>query len=112
TLWDGLHTALRGRASAVAAKQVEGEPAVHATAERVPVKRIPAESVPRKFVEQEPERPIDWPVELPDEQTVVAPPVVAARETDSFDAPTRRFHPIVPPSGTTVGNGHGHGHQT
>ncbi|WP_329070900.1 Wzz/FepE/Etk N-terminal domain-containing protein [Amycolatopsis sp. NBC_01480] len=108
TLWDGLHTALRGRASAVAAKQVEGEPAVHATAERVPVKHIPAEAGPRKFVEQEPERPIDWPVELPDEQTVVAPPVVVPRGTDSFDAPTRRFHPIVPPSGTTVGNGHGH----
>lgn len=107
TLWDGLHTALRGRASAIAAKQVgqvtaepadaaSPSPAVHATAERVP-----AESSPRKFVAQQPERPIDWPVEQPSEHTVVAP-----RETDSFDAPTRRFTPIVPQPGTAVGNGH------
>ncbi|SEP41887.1 Wzz/FepE/Etk N-terminal domain-containing protein [Amycolatopsis saalfeldensis] len=108
TLWDGLHTALRGRASAVVAKQVgqdAAEPAVHATAERVEVEgmaeRIPAGTGPRKFVEQEPERPVDWPMEPPGERTVVI-----RRETDSFDAPTRRFHPIVPPSSTTVGNGH------
>ncbi|HEY2064232.1 MAG TPA: Wzz/FepE/Etk N-terminal domain-containing protein [Amycolatopsis sp.] len=109
TLWDGLHTALRGRASVVAAKQVEGEPAVHATAERVAVKHIPAESVPRKFVEQEPERPIDWPVEPAGEPAAVATPavatpVVAARETDSFDAPTRRFS--LDGSRTEPANGH------
>jgi subunit length determinant Wzz-like protein len=104
TLWDGLHTALRGRASAVAAKQVEGEPAVHATAERVPVKRLPAEAGPRKFVEQEPERPIDWPMEPPAEPAVVAAPAAAPRETDSFDAPTRRFS--LDGSRTDSANGH------
>jgi hypothetical protein len=78
---------------------------VHATAERVSAERVSAEAASRKFVEQQPERPIDWPVESPgDGATVVAP-----RETDSFDAPTRRFRPIVPqPSSTTVvGNGNG-----
>ncbi|MGH9060683.1 MAG: Wzz/FepE/Etk N-terminal domain-containing protein, partial [Acidimicrobiales bacterium] len=101
TLWDGLHTALRGRASAVAAKQVadgEKSPAVHATAERVS-----AETSPRKFVEQQPERPIDWPVEPPGGRTVVVP-----RETDAFDAPTRRFHPIAPQPSPAVSNGNGH----
>ncbi|WP_328606113.1 Wzz/FepE/Etk N-terminal domain-containing protein [Amycolatopsis sp. NBC_00345] len=111
TLWDGLHTALRGRASAVVAKQAEqvtGEPAVHATAERVAVEGTSADRIsggtgPRKFVEQRPERPIDWPMEPAGERAAVAP-----RETDSFDAPTRRFRPVVPQHSTTAVNGNGH----
>ncbi|WIX80088.1 Wzz/FepE/Etk N-terminal domain-containing protein [Amycolatopsis carbonis] len=84
TLWDGLHTALRGRASVVAAKQTE----------RPDAGLGPVEP-PRKFVEQEPERPIDWPVEHAGERTVespVAKPVEAKR--DHLDAPTRRLSPV------------------
>ncbi|WP_326568003.1 Wzz/FepE/Etk N-terminal domain-containing protein [Amycolatopsis rhabdoformis] len=85
TLWDGLHTALRGRASVVAAKQLE-KPA-----------EKPVEP-PRKFVEQEPEKPIDWPVEHVEhdsEKTIessVAKPVEPKR--DHLEAPTRRLSPV------------------
>ncbi|MFF4592639.1 Wzz/FepE/Etk N-terminal domain-containing protein [Amycolatopsis sp. CA-161197] len=77
TLWDGLHTALRGRASVVAAKQIE--------------------KPPRKFVEQEPEKPIDWPVEHDSETTVeasVVNPVMPAEKKDHLEAPTRRLSPV------------------
>ncbi|MEW2507874.1 Wzz/FepE/Etk N-terminal domain-containing protein [Amycolatopsis sp. NPDC047767] len=77
TLWDGLHTALRGRASVVAAKQIE--------------------QPPRKFVEQEPEKPIDWPVEHDSETTVeasVVNPVMPAEKKDHLEAPTRRLSPV------------------
>ncbi|MDT8909845.1 Wzz/FepE/Etk N-terminal domain-containing protein [Amycolatopsis sp. PS_44_ISF1] len=88
TLWDGLHTALRGRASVVLEKQAVAEQAAEAAA----VSETVSEVAPRKFAEQQPERPIDWPVGEP----------VVARRTDSFDAPTQRLRPVVPRTSSTA----------
>ncbi|MEU4669121.1 Wzz/FepE/Etk N-terminal domain-containing protein [Amycolatopsis sp. NPDC023774] len=105
TLWDGLHTALRGRASVVAAKQVE-RPNAALGALNAPNAALgaggekPAEPL-RKFVEQEPEKPIDWPVEHDVNDTTIEAPVVEPAkpatpvETNGhLDAPTRRLSPV------------------
>lgn len=85
TLWDGLHTALRGRASVVAAKRVN--PPDELT------------EPPRKFVRQEPEKPIDWPVEHhhePDAEKTIESAVARPVEPNGahLDAPIRRLSPV------------------
>ncbi|QRP45457.1 Wzz/FepE/Etk N-terminal domain-containing protein [Amycolatopsis sp. FDAARGOS 1241] len=106
TLWDGLHTALRGRASVVAAKQAAqpaAQPALQPAARIADEKpagatndKVPER--PQKFVAQEPEKPIDWPVEQDNEKTIessVVRPVNAVEpKRNHHEAPTRRLSPV------------------
>ncbi|MFI5605896.1 Wzz/FepE/Etk N-terminal domain-containing protein [Amycolatopsis sp. NPDC051903] len=104
TLWDGLHTALRGRASVVAAKQAE-KPAIRLADEKpAGTAGDKAPVPPRKFVAQEPEKPIDWPVEQDSEQTIESSVITPAEPAEPVkpvepkrhhhEAPTRRLSPV------------------
>ncbi|WP_037313944.1 Wzz/FepE/Etk N-terminal domain-containing protein [Amycolatopsis orientalis] len=86
TLWDGLHTALRGRAGVVPERREE-------VPERkaAPVRRAPVEQA---------ERPTPKPVEMfPREKKIGRrhpTPYKRAGELDNADQPTKRFAPVSP----------------
>ncbi|RSM50108.1 exopolysaccharide biosynthesis protein [Amycolatopsis balhimycina DSM 5908] len=98
TLWDGLHTALRGRAKQAPA--VQAAPAPHEDrmdelvariAERVAV----AEPPTRRFT---PVRPVIPPaLATPRPPTAPLPPPGTVGIPDHLNAPTKKFAPVKPP---------------
>ncbi|WP_414936018.1 Wzz/FepE/Etk N-terminal domain-containing protein [Amycolatopsis sp. cmx-11-51] len=123
TLWDGLHTALRGRAGAVPSPvPVPARPVAPARpvvpqrkvmAERVarpapkPVEMFPDEDAPvRRLsrvvpVETDAERTVEWVLEPPREKKSARrrPPTPYKRPEDhdnNADQPTKRFSPVSP----------------
>ncbi|OXM66459.1 Wzz/FepE/Etk N-terminal domain-containing protein [Amycolatopsis vastitatis] len=102
TLWDGLHTALRGRAKQAPA--VQAAPAAHEDrmdelvariAERVAV----AEPPTRRFT---PVRPVVPPaLATPRPPAAPLPPPGTVGVPDHLNAPTRKFAPVKPPKRPT-----------
>jgi capsular polysaccharide biosynthesis protein len=96
TLWDGLHTALRGRAKAPAVHRVsvvENEDRIDELAARIAERVAVAEPPTRRIRPVAPPPLAKPPVPLPEPGKVSVP--------DHLDAPTKKFAPVKPPKRPT-----------
>jgi hypothetical protein len=105
TLWDGLHTALRGRAKLAPAVQrvpVEHEDRIDELAARIAERVAVAAPPTRRIVPVRPVAPPAKPLPpapLPEPGTVSVP--------DHLDAPTKKFAPVKPKRPTPFKRDHG-----
>ncbi|MGW4525997.1 Wzz/FepE/Etk N-terminal domain-containing protein [Amycolatopsis sp. NPDC004378] len=102
TLWDGLHTALRGRAKSRPPVQrvpvVEHEDRIDELAARIAERVAVVEPPTRRIAPVRPVAPPPKPVEKP------APPLPEPGQVsvpDHLDAPTKKFAPVKPPKRPT-----------
>jgi capsular polysaccharide biosynthesis protein len=98
TLWDGLHTALRGRAKAHAEHRVSGaehEDRIDELAARIAERVAVAEPPTRRIA---PVRPVAPP---PAKPPVPLPEPGKVSVGDHLDAPTKKFAPVKPPKRPT-----------
>lgn len=92
TLWDGLHTALRGRAK-VAPRLVEPEDRIDELAARIAERVAVVEPPTRRIA---PVRPV-IPPPLAKPQPPAPPRPGTVSVPDHLDAPTKKFAPVKPP---------------
>ncbi|MEV6831570.1 Wzz/FepE/Etk N-terminal domain-containing protein [Amycolatopsis sp. NPDC051102] len=100
TLWDGLHTALRGRGSqAPAAQPAEREDRLDELVARVAERVARTEQPTRRFT---PIRPVLPPaLATPRPPASPLPPPGAVSVPDHLNAPTKKFAPVKPPKRPT-----------
>ncbi len=101
TLWDALHTALRGRSSAPAAKPAppKQEDRLDELAARVAERIATAEPPTRRF---SPVRPVLPPaLATPRPPASPLPPPGGVSVPDHLNAPTKKFAPVKPPKRPT-----------
>jgi capsular polysaccharide biosynthesis protein len=100
TLWDGLHTALRGRAKAApAVQQVPVVEHIDELAARIAERVAVAELPTRRFT---PVRPMVPPaLATPRPPAAPLPPPGTVSVPDHLDAPTKKFAPVKPPKRPT-----------
>ncbi|WP_410668426.1 Wzz/FepE/Etk N-terminal domain-containing protein [Amycolatopsis sp. cmx-4-68] len=100
TLWDGLHTALRGRAKAApVVQQVAVVEHIDELAARIAERVAVAEPPTRRFT---PVRPMVPPaLATPRPPAAPLPPPGTVSVPDHLDAPTKKFAPVKPPKRPT-----------
>ncbi|SFW47413.1 Wzz/FepE/Etk N-terminal domain-containing protein [Amycolatopsis australiensis] len=100
TLWDGLHTALRGRAKLTARRDpVEQEDRLDELAARIAERVAVAEPPTRRIA---PVRPVvPPPLAGPKLPSSPLPPPGTVSVPDHLDAPTKKFAPVKPPKRPT-----------
>ncbi|RSD17855.1 Wzz/FepE/Etk N-terminal domain-containing protein [Amycolatopsis eburnea] len=102
TLWDGLHTALRGRAGhapAAPAVPVEQEDRLDELAARIAERVARTEPPTRRFTPVRPVLPPALATPQPPAAPLPAPGSVSV--PDHLDAPTKKFAPVKPPKRPT-----------
>ncbi|WP_290051274.1 Wzz/FepE/Etk N-terminal domain-containing protein [Amycolatopsis solani] len=102
TLWDGLHTALRGRAGQAPATPhvvAEQEDRLDELAARIAERVAKAEPTTRRFVPVRPVLPPALATPKPPAAPLPAPGSVSV--PDHLDAPTKKFAPVKPPKRPT-----------
>ncbi|MET8851147.1 Wzz/FepE/Etk N-terminal domain-containing protein [Amycolatopsis sp. NPDC004625] len=102
TLWDGLHTALRGRGgqvAAVAAAPAEREDRLDELVARVAERVAKAEQPTRRFSPVRPVLPPALATPKPPASPLPAPGTVSV--PDHLNAPTKKFAPVKPPKRPT-----------
>ncbi|MEU0790958.1 Wzz/FepE/Etk N-terminal domain-containing protein [Amycolatopsis sp. NPDC005961] len=102
TLWDGLHTALRGRAKSAPSVHrvsvVEHEDRIDELAARIAERVAVAEPPTRRIA---PVRPVGPPPSLAKPPAAPLPEPGKVSVPDHLDAPTKKFAPVKPPKRPT-----------